>query len=78
MCIRDRGKLSLPALARVIRGGETLAEVEVTNLKRGPVDAKEVTEGEMCGMSFRSTAKVTIEEGDHIEFFTRQTVARTL
>ncbi len=73
-----KGKLSLPALARVIRGGETLAEVEVTNLKRGPVDAKEVAEGEMCGMSFRSTAKVTIEEGDHIEFFTRQTVARTL
>ncbi len=73
-----KGKLSLPALARVVRDGETLAEVEVTNLKRGPVDAKEVQEGEMCGMSFRSSAKVTVEEGDHIEFFSRETVARTL
>jgi translation initiation factor IF-2 len=73
-----KGKLSLPALARVVRGNETLAEVEVTNLKRGPQDAKEILEGEMCGMSFKSTSKVTVQEGDHIEFFTRETRARTL
>ncbi len=30
------GRLRVPALARVIRGKEEIAEVEVTNLKRGP------------------------------------------
>jgi len=73
-----KGKLIVPALARVVRGDETLAEVEVTNLKRGPQDAKEVFEGEMCGLSFRTTSKVELEEGDRIEVFTRETVARSL
>lgn len=73
-----KGKLVFPSLARVMRSGEELAEVEITNLKRGPQDAKEVIEGEMCGLSFKSTSRVDIQEGDHIEFFTRETVARTL
>jgi len=73
-----KGKLVTPALARVMRDGEPLAEVEITNLKRGPQDAKEVFEGEMCGLSFKSAARVDIQEGDHIEAFTRETVARSL
>lgn len=73
-----KGKLTVPALARVIRGKEILAEVEVTNLKRGPQDTKEVFEGEMCGMNITTTSKVDLQEGDHIELFTRQAVARTL
>ncbi len=73
-----KGKLALPALAKVMRGNEEIAEVEVTNLKRGPVDAKEVLEGEMCGLSFKSTARVDIAEGDHIELFTRELKTRTL
>jgi len=55
-----------------------LAEVEVTNLKRGPQVAKEVLEGEMCGLSFTSKSRVDITEGDRIEFFTRELKARTL
>jgi translation initiation factor IF-2 len=73
-----KGKLTVPALARVTRGDETIAEVEIINLKRGPQDTKEVFEGEMCGLSFRSTARVDLEEGDRLEAFTRETVARTL
>jgi translation initiation factor IF-2 len=73
-----KGKLELPALARIIRGKEVLAEVEVTNLKRGPQDAKEVVEGEMCGISLQTTSRVVVEEGDHIELFRRQAVARSL
>lgn len=73
-----KGKLSMPALARVMRGKERLGEVEVTNLKKGPQDAKAVLEGEMCGLSFRPTAKVELQEGDFLELFTRQSVARTL
>jgi translation initiation factor IF-2 len=72
------GKLTLPALSRVKRGEEQLAEVEVTNLKRGPQDAKEVVEGEMCGLSFHSTSRVDLQEGDTLELFTRETVSRQL
>lgn len=73
-----KGKLIVPARARVMRDEEQLAEVEVTNLKRGPQDAKEVFEGEMCGLSFSTTSRVDLQEGDRIELFTRETVARTL
>lgn len=73
-----KGKLVAPSLARVVRDDETLAEVEVTNLKRGPQDAKEVFEGEMCGMNLSTNTKVELQEGDRIEVFTRETVARSL
>ncbi len=73
-----KGKLVTPSLARVTRDGEQLAEVEVTNLKRGPQDTKEVFEGEMCGMSIKTTGKLELQEGDHIEAFSREIVARSL
>ena len=73
-----KGKLVSPALARVVRDKEQLAEVEITNLKRGPQDAKEVFEGEMCGLSFKSTSRVDIQEGDRIQVFSRETVERSL
>lgn len=73
-----KGKLTAPALARVFRDGEKLADVEVTGLKRGPTDAKEVQTGEMCGIQLQTINKVDLQEGDHIEVYTRQEVARTL
>lgn len=73
-----KGKLTLPALAKIKRDKEEIAEVEVTNLKRGPQDAKEILEGEMCGMSLKTSSKVDLQVGDKVELFTRQTVTRTL
>jgi translation initiation factor IF-2 len=73
-----KGKLTAPALARVTRGDEQLGEVEVTGLKRGPNDAKEIVEGEMCGMSLKTTKRIELEEGDRIELFTREAVQRQL
>ena len=73
-----KGKLTVPALAKVRRGDEELAEVEVTNLKRGPQDAKEILEGEMCGLSFKSKSRVDLQEGDIIELFTRELKDRSL
>jgi len=73
-----KGKLTVPAFARVMHGDEVVAEVEVTGLKRGPQETKEVFEGEMCGLSFKSSSKVNLEEGDRLELFTRETVTRTL
>ncbi len=73
-----KGKLSLPAFARIMRGKEAIAETRLTNLKRGPQDAKEVVEGELCGLSLETTSKVLVEEGDIIEVFNKEMVARKL
>ena len=73
-----KGRLAIPAFAKVFRGEKELAEVEVINLKRGPQDVKEVLEGEMCGLGFKTESKVDLEEGDRLELFTRETVARKL
>lgn len=73
------GKLALPALARLKKAKEVVADnLEVTNLKSGPTDVKEVVAGQMCGLSLKTTARIPIEEGDKLEFFTRQTKNRTL
>ena len=73
------GKLSIPSLARVLRGKEVIADnLEVTNLKRGPQDVKEVQLGEMCGLSFSTTERVDLQEGDKVELFTRETKIRSL
>lgn len=73
-----KGRLVVPAFARIVRDAEELGEVEVTNLKRGPQDTKEVLEGEMCGLSFRTTTRIDLQEGDRLELFTRHTISRTL
>jgi translation initiation factor IF-2 len=73
-----KGKLTAPALARVFRGDELLMDVEVTGLKRGPADAKEIFEGEMCGISLATSSRLELEDGDRIEVFTREAVKRSL
>jgi len=73
-----KGKLVVSAQARVLRGSEQLAEAEVTNLKRGAQDVKEVLEGEMCGVSLKTATRLELEEGDRLELFTRTTVSRKL
>ena len=72
------GKVTPNVLARVLRGGEQIAEVEVTNVQRQQQEAKEVFEGEMCGLSLKTVKKLIVEEGDKLEFFTRELVKRTL
>jgi translation initiation factor IF-2 len=73
-----KGKLTAPALARVMRGDEQLGEVQVTNLKRGPQDAKEVVEGELCGLNLKTEKRLELQEGDRIEVYTQETVSRSL
>lgn len=46
-------------------------------MQRQQQEAKEVFEGEMCGLSIR-THKTPIEIGDTLELFTRELVKRTL
>jgi translation initiation factor IF-2 len=73
------GKINIPSLLRINRGDELIADnLELSSLKRGPQDVKEVFEGEMCGLSFNTNTRVDIQEGDRITFFTRETRVRTL
>lgn len=73
-----KGKLVVPAHARVMRDKDVVAEVEIVNLKRGPQDAKEVVEGEMCGLSLATQSKLDLQIGDRIEAFKREVVERNL
>jgi translation initiation factor IF-2 len=72
------GKAVAGVTARVRRGEEVLAEVEVTKVQRQQIEAKEVFEGEMCGLSLKTQKKLQVEEGDTLEFFTSEVVKRTL
>lgn len=72
------GKVTAGLLARVKRKDEQLAEVEVTSVQRQQQEAKEVFEGEMCGMSLKTTKKLLLQEGDTLEFFTRELVKKKL
>ena len=72
------GKAVPNVLARVMRKGEQIAEVEIAKVQRQQQEAKEVFEGELCGLNIKTHKKLLIEEGDTIEFFTRELVKRTL
>lgn len=72
------GKVMADVLARLKRGDDQIAEVEVTHVQRQQQEAKEVFEGEMCGLRLKTTKKIIVEEGDKLEFFTRELVKRTL
>lgn len=73
-----KGRITVPALATVMRGDDVLAEVEILGLKRGPTEVKEVLEKEMCGVNFKTSHKLELQEGDRLEFFRRESVARSL
>lgn len=73
-----KGKIIHPSLARVFRGEDVVGEAELIGLKRGAVEAKEVIEGEMCGIHLTTNSKLEILEGDKIEFFSREMVSRKL
>lgn len=72
------GKIAPGLLVRVKHAGEQIAESEITNLQREKIDVKEAFEGDLCGFSLKTRGKLTLEIGDTLEFFTRETVKRTL
>ena len=72
------GKVAKGLLARVKRKDEQIAEVEVSSVQRNQSEAREVFEGELCGLSLKTPKKLVVEEGDTLEFFTRELVKKTL
>ena len=72
------GKIIPNAFARVYRKKELISEVEVERVQRQQQEAKEVFEGEMCGLSLKTTSKLLLEENYLLEFFTRELKKRTM
>lgn len=72
------GKLMVPALVRVSRGDSLIGEAKLAGLKRGPNDAKDLTEGEMGGVNLQTTSRLEVQIGDKLEFYTIETKERTL
>lgn len=76
------GKVTPGLLVRMKRGkgeaAENLGEAEVTGLQREKIEAKEVFEGDLCGLNLKTARKTLLEVGDKLEFFTREVVIRHL
>jgi len=73
-----KGKVEPGSKARVFRGKDEITEVEVMSVKRQQQEAKEVFEGEMCGLQLKLTKKIVLEENDRLEFYKREEIQRTL
>jgi translation initiation factor IF-2 len=70
------GKITRNAKARVRREGTLVGEGSITSLKRFKDDAREVLQGLECGIGLEGVSGV--QEGDVIEAYTTEEVARTL
>ncbi len=72
------GKVTPGLLVRMKRGGEIIGEAEVIHVQREKAEAKEVFEGDMCGLSLKTSKKILLEIGDTLDFFSREVVERSL
>lgn len=72
------GKIVPGVSVRVMRDKDVLAEAESTHVQRAQQEAKEVFEGEQCGLELKTHGKLLLEVGDRLEFFTRELKKRTL
>jgi translation initiation factor IF-2 len=75
-CQVTSGKVERGAKVRLLRDKVVIHEGTLAMLKRFKDDAKEVTNGQECGMSFANYQD--IREGDEIECFTVEIIQRTL
>jgi translation initiation factor IF-2 len=75
-CYVQKGKLERSNKVRLIRDGVIKFEGEIASLKRLKDDVKEVREGLECGVVLKNYND--IQEGDRLEAYTVEKVARTL
>lgn len=75
-CMVITGKISRNETLRLVRAGETVFTGKVEMLKRFKDDAREVLQGFECGITLAGTND--IQEGDRLESFKVEELARTL
>ncbi len=74
-CFLSEGKVTRNAKVRAVRNGRAMGEGQITSLKRFKDDAREVIQGQECGIGVGS---LDVQVGDVLELFTTEEVARTL
>ena len=74
-CYLSEGKATRNAKLRVVRNGRVVGEGQVTSLKRFKDDAREVIQGQECGIG---VGNLDVQVGDVLELYTTEEVARTL
>ncbi len=75
-CMVIAGSIAANAKTRVIRDGDTLYEGSFASLKRFQNDAREVREGQECGIGFANFS--AFEEGDIIECYVLDRIEQKL
>jgi translation initiation factor IF-2 len=58
-----------------VRNGRVVGEGQVTSLKRFKDDAREVIQGQECGIG---VGNLDVQVGDVLELYTTEEIARTL
>ncbi|HLE44385.1 MAG TPA: translation initiation factor IF-2, partial [Methylomirabilota bacterium] len=72
----NEGKITRSSKVRVWRGSQMVGEGQIGSLRRFKDDAREVLQGQECGIGVDGVSDVRV--GDVIEAFTTEEVARTL
>ena len=74
-CFLSDGKATRSAKLRAVRNGRVVGEGQVSSLKRFKDDAREVIQGQECGIG---VGNLDVQVGDVLELYTTEEVARTL
>lgn len=72
------GKVAPGMLGRVYRKKELLGEVEVISVQEGKIAVPTLSQGEIGGISLKTTKKIQLELEDRIEFFVREYKKKTI
>ena len=72
------GKVAPGMLGRVYRKKELLGEVEVISVQEGKITVPTLSQGEIGGISLKTTKKIKLELEDRIEFFVREYKKKTI
>ena len=72
------GKVAPGMLGRVYRKKELLGEVEVISVQEGKITVPTLPQGEIGGISLKTTKKIQLELEDRIEFFVREYKKKTI
>ncbi len=73
-----KGKIMSGLLVRVVRKKDIIDEATISSVQRDKTEAKEVFEGDMCGLNLKTKNKLSIAEGDRLEVFSREIVKKKL
>ncbi|MBR3164473.1 translation initiation factor IF-2 [Candidatus Saccharibacteria bacterium] len=72
------GKVSAGMLGRAYRKKELLGDFEVISVQEGKISVPTLTEGQIGGLSLKTTKKLTLEIGDRLEFYVRELRKKTI